>query len=188
MDKRQEIYEKSLELFISEGYDQTPLSKIAKTLGITKAGLYHYFSSKEDLLFYIHEQNLQRDLIPIIENAEKIASPKERITYLINAYTRSSMSRNPSERMLIHEMGNLSPEHRKIISMHWRRFFEIIRNTISELEESGECKKINKTFATFALIGMCRWTFNWYDPSLKDSSDEVCETYNEIFFKGILKE
>jgi TetR/AcrR family transcriptional regulator, cholesterol catabolism regulator len=188
MDKRQEIYEKALDLFISHGYDQTPLSLIAKSLKITKAGLYHYFSSKEELLFFIHEQNMKKDLIPIIEAAEKIADPKERISFIIKKYTESSMARDPSQKMLIHELGNLTPEHRAIIQDSWRRFFNIIRNTISELQNSGKSKKINETFATFALIGMCRWTFNWYDPTRNDSSQELVDTYNEIFFRGILKE
>jgi TetR/AcrR family transcriptional regulator, cholesterol catabolism regulator len=188
MDKRHEIYEKALELFISEGYEQTPLSKIAKAMGITKAGLYHYFKSKEELLFFIHEQNLRRDLLPIVEAAGKISDPKDRISYLIDSYTESSMSRDPSQRMLIHELGNLTPEHRKIILIAWRKFFDIFRDTIFELEITGRSKKINKTFAAFALIGMCRWTFNWYDPRRKDSAKEVCDTYKEIFFNGILKD
>jgi len=188
MDKRQEIYEQAIELFISQGYNQTPLSKIAKALGITKAGLYHYFSSKEDLLFFIHETNMKKDLIPIIETAEKITDPEERISFIIKKYTESSMTRDPSQKMLIHELGNLTPEHRKIIRESWRRFFNIIRDTLSELETSGKIKKINKIFATFALIGMCRWTFNWYDPTRKDSAKELCDTYSEIFFNGILKD
>ena len=41
MDRREEVYEKALELFIKEGYDHTLLSRIAKELNLTKAGLYH---------------------------------------------------------------------------------------------------------------------------------------------------
>lgn len=188
MDKREEIYEKALELFIAEGYEQTPLSRIAKALGITKAGLYYYFSSKEELLFFIHDRNIKRDLFPIIEAAEKIADPEERISYLIEHYTKASMTRDPSQRMLIHELGNLTPEHRKIITGRWRKFFDLIRYTFAELERMGKIKEFNKTFAAFALIGMCRWTFNWYDSSRGDAAEELCNTYNEIFFRGILKE
>jgi AcrR family transcriptional regulator len=188
MDKREEIYEKALELFIAKGYDQTPLSQIAKALGITKAGLYYYFSSKEELLFFIHDHNLKRDLIPIIEAAEKIGDPEKRISYLIERYTKASMTRDPSQRMLIHEIDNLTTEHRKIINEGWWRFFDLIRNTIAELESLGKVKKMNRTFAAFALIGMCRWTFNWYDPDRKESAEELCNTYNEIFFRGIFKE
>lgn len=188
MDKREEIYEKALELFIAKGYDQTPLSQIAKALGITKAGLYYYFSSKEELLFFIHDRNLKRDLIPIIEAAENIMEPEQRISFLIERYTKASLTRDPSQRMLIHEIDNLTTEHRKIINAGWWRFFDLIRNTIAELESLGKVKTMNRTFAAFALIGMCRWTFNWYDPDRKESAEELCNTYNEIFFRGIFKE
>jgi AcrR family transcriptional regulator len=188
LDRREEIYEKAMELFIAEGYDRTPLSKIAKTLGLAKAGLYHYFNSKEDLLFFIHERNLKRDLIPIMESAEKIRDPEERISYLIKEYTRASMTRDASERVLIHEVGKLKPEHRKIINQSWRRFFDLFRNSLSELEVLGKSKKINKTFAAFALIGMCRWTFYWFDAGRMESANELSDTYEEVFFRGILKE
>jgi TetR/AcrR family transcriptional regulator, cholesterol catabolism regulator len=187
MDRREEIYEKAMELFIAEGYDQTPLSRIAKALGIAKAGLYHYFNSKEEILFFIHERNLKRDLIPIMEAAEKIKEPKKRLSYLIREYTKASMAKDASQRVLVHEVGKLTPEHREVIDQSWRRFFDIIRNSISELEASDKSKKINKTFAAFAMIGMCRWTFNWYDSERKDTADELIDTYEEIFFKGILK-
>jgi len=188
VDRREEIYEKSMELFIRDGYDQTPMSKIAKSLDLVKAGLYHYFKSKEELLFFIHERNLKRDLIPIIESAEKIKAPEKRLAYLIREYTKASMARDASQRVLVHEVGKLSPEHRKIINQTWRRFFDLLRDSISELEASGKSKKINKTFAAFALIGMCRWTFNWFDNGRPESADELCGTYEEIFFRGIFKE
>lgn len=188
MDRREEIYEKAMELFIAEGYDQTPLSRIAKALGLAKAGLYHYFTSKEELLFFIHERNLKRDLIPIMEAAEKMTDPEQRLSYLIKEYTKASMARDASQRVLVHEVDKLAPEHRKIINQAWRRFFDLIRSSISELEESGKCKKLNKTFAAFALIGMCRWTFNWYNNERRGSADELVDTYQEIFFRGIFNE
>jgi len=186
VDRREEIYEKAMELFIAEGYDQTPLSKIAKSLGLVKAGLYHYFTTKEELLFFIHERNLKRDLIPVIEAAEKIKDPAGRLSYLIKEYTTASMARDASQRVLVHEVGKLTPEHRSVINQTWRRFFDLFRNSLSELEKAGRCKKINKTFAAFALIGMCRWTFNWFDTGRRESAAELCDTYQEIFFRGIL--
>ena len=188
MDRREEIYEKALELFVAEGYDQTPLSRIAKALGITKAGLYHYFKSKEELLFFIHERNVKRDLMPIIEAAEKINDPEKRISYVIRQYTDASMKRDASARVLIHEVGKLETEHREKINQIWRRFFDLIRDSLSELEALGKCKKMNKTFVAFALIGMCRWTFNWFDQERSDSGNELGDTYDEIFFRGIFKD
>jgi len=68
MDRRQEIFDTALEIFISHGYDNTPLSRIAKALGFTKANLFHYFHSKEELLFQIQVNTWKKilSLSPII--------------------------------------------------------------------------------------------------------------------------
>jgi len=51
IDRRAEIYSKSLDLFAQKGYSGTSMSMIAKALGMTKPNLYHYCSSKEDLFY-----------------------------------------------------------------------------------------------------------------------------------------
>jgi AcrR family transcriptional regulator len=187
MKKREEIYKKALELFIAEGYEETPLSRIAQALNLTKAGLYHYFKSKEELLFFIHEHNLKRDFIPIIEAAEKIPDPEERIAYFMTNYTEKALTKNAAAKVLIHEADKLRPEHRKKIKKVWRRAFDIIYNAIAELEAAGKIERVNKTFAAFAAIGMCSWTFYWFDYDRKESSRELSDIYRRIFFHGLLK-
>jgi len=188
MDRREEIYEKSLELFIENGYVQTPLSRIAEVLNLTKAGLYHYFKSKEELLFFIHEHNLKKDFIPTLEAAEKISDPQERITHFLKNYMQRSLTKNAAAKMLIQEANKLKPEHHEKIKKVWRRAFDLIYNAISELEEAGKVERVNKTFATFAAIGMCSWTFYWFDYDRKKSGAELSDTYMNIFFKGLLKD
>ena len=58
-NRRSEIYKKALDLFVNKGYDATSMSMIAKELGMSKANIYHYFSSKEDILYQLHLDDLQ---------------------------------------------------------------------------------------------------------------------------------
>ena len=186
MDKREQIYEKALELFIENGYDQTPLSQIAHELNLTKAGLYHYFQSKEELLFFLHQHNMEINFIPVLDAAEKIADPEKRIAYFLKHYTESSLTKSAAAKVLIHEINRLQPEHQKIIKKTWRRAFNILRNAISELESAGKIKGINKTFAAFAAIGMCSWTFYWFDYNRGKTGSELSDTYTKIFLNGLL--
>ena len=188
MDRREEIYSKTLELFIAEGYDNTPVSRIAEAIGLTKAGLYHYFKSKEELLFLINEYYLKKDFIPLIEEAEKISDPETRISYFLSNYVNRCMISDASARVLVHEIRRLKPEHYKEIREIWKRFFKVIRDAISELEDANKMRKVNKTFAAFAAIGMCSWTFYWFDYSRKESAAELSDTYVKIFLEGILKD
>jgi hypothetical protein len=52
--------EQLTELILERGYDNTPMSVIAKTLGMTKAGIYHHIETKEDLLYAVHRRRLIR--------------------------------------------------------------------------------------------------------------------------------
>ncbi len=185
MDKLDQICNAAMDMFIAEGYPQTPLSRIASAVGLTKAGLYHYFKSKEELLFLLHDRHLKRKFIPILEEAEKIVEPRERIAFFIRSYTKYSMAEDASARVLVHEVGNLLPPHRRIITGVWKRTLDFLRNAISEMQRQGVGKEVNTTFAAFAALGMCSWTFYWFDYDRKESADELADTYAEIFLDGL---
>jgi AcrR family transcriptional regulator len=184
MDRREEIYQKALDLFTERGYDNTPLSLIAKALGLSKGGLFHYFESKEHLLYLLHEYAVGRDMNPIINEAESIQDPEDRTRFFLQRYTEL-LARKPYVRVLIHEVGRLDPHHQKAITKVWRRAFDLVRDAIGEMEASGKAKPLDITFAAFALIGMCSWLFYWFDYSRPNSAANVSETFAEIFFKGI---
>ncbi len=184
-DRLEKICDKALELFIEEGYDQTPLSRIASELGLTKAGLYHYFSSKEELLFHIHDRHMKKVFIPILERARSVPDPGERIRFFVRSYTLEAMTRDLAPRVLVHETRKLASRHREKIEAVWRQGFDLIREALSELEAAGRIKPLNKTFATFAALGMCSWTFYWFDYARRDSAGELADTYVEIFLRGL---
>jgi AcrR family transcriptional regulator len=183
MDRRQEIYDTALAIFISHGYDNTPLSLIAKALGFTKANLYYYFQSKEELLFQIHYNYLEIYFIPILDRAEKYSEPKKRISSFMRNFTKILTS-DAAARILIHEVGRLKPEHYQKVIQTWQRGFNIVRDAISEMQAKGEGRKINKNFAAFAAVGMCCWTFYWFDYQRKESEEELADTYIKLFFEG----
>jgi AcrR family transcriptional regulator len=186
--KLDEICDIALELFIAYGYDQTPLSRIAKAIGLTKAGLYHYFSSKEELLFFIHDRHLKNILIPMLDAAERIPDPEERLAFFLKNYTKKSMTADAAARVLVHENRKLKPVHQEKIKGVWRRVFNLIRDALSEMEAMGKIRRTNKTFAAFAALGMCSWTFYWFDYDRKKSAEELADTYVQILFKGLKKD
>lgn len=48
----------AVELFASQGYANTSVQQVVEAAGVTKGALYHYFQSKDDLLFGIYERLL----------------------------------------------------------------------------------------------------------------------------------
>ena len=186
MDTKEKIYKKASELFLKQGYDNTPMSHIAKALGLSKAGLYHHYPSKENLLFDIINYFKEKDFDPVYKEAVKIPDPEERLIFFLRKYTEI-LTGSAYGRITIHEARRLKPYHFKKTEKVWRMTFDIIKNAISEMQALGKAKDINSAFAAFAVIGMCTWTFYWFDYTRKESGKELSEVFLEIFLKGITK-
>src|SRR5438876_12299390 len=57
-DKRQQIIERCANLFDSGGYHRATMQLLADEVGLGKPTLYHYFSSKTEILYAIHQQHI----------------------------------------------------------------------------------------------------------------------------------
>ncbi len=186
MKTKEEIYDGALKIIIERGYDNAPISLIAKELKLSKGGLFHYFSSKEQMLYEIIKYNIEKDYFPIIRAAEKIQDPSERLRFFLRRYIQL-LTKEPVAMVAVHEARRLNPEHLNELRKIWRELLDLISDAISELQDSDKAKNINKTFSAFSLIGMCSWLFYWFDYSRKESAEELGSTFEEIFFKGLLK-
>src|SRR5947207_8172823 len=76
------------QIFRDRGFDATSVSDIARALGLTKAGLYHHFESKEALLFEIMMFGLDKVRDEVIVPVRAIRDPEERLRQLILRHGR----------------------------------------------------------------------------------------------------
>jgi AcrR family transcriptional regulator len=183
--KQSEIYRKALDLFVKKGYDATSMSMIAKALRMSKANLYYYCSSKENLLYQIHLDDLQRRFIPILEEAEKLPDPKDRIAFFLQKFTLMCTS-SPASRVFVHEIRSLKKGHQNEIKSIWRRGYELVRGAIVELQHSGKARKFRESFLSFLGTGMVFWIVYWWDYSRQANAQELSDSLAQIFLKGLL--
>jgi AcrR family transcriptional regulator len=117
--------EQLTELILKRGYDNTPMSVIAKTLGMTKAGIYHHIETKEDLLYAVHRRAIDQMLLPVIERADLVPEPEAKLRLFLFEYAHL-MTRDPAARVLINEAHRLSPERFEEIRGVWRRGYRLV--------------------------------------------------------------
>src|SRR4030095_16331246 len=86
--RRAEICRTAAALFRDRGFDATSVSDIARALGLTKAGLYHYFESKEALLFEIISYGLERVRDEVVLPVLAIRDPEERLRQILLRHAR----------------------------------------------------------------------------------------------------
>jgi AcrR family transcriptional regulator len=173
-------------LILERGYDNTPMSAFAKALGLTKAGVYHHFESKEDLLYAVHRRNLDQWLLPIVAVIENIPDPERRLRTFMYEFALL-MTRDPSARILITEAHRLSQKRFAEIQGVWRRVYRIVRDTIISLQKSGRCRRdVDPGFAAFGAIGMCSWVLFWFDYQRQGTGKKVAATLCDIMMSGLL--
>jgi TetR/AcrR family transcriptional regulator len=185
IERKSEIYQKALELFLKKGYDATSLAMIAKRLGMSKANLYYYCPSKEGLLYQIHLDDLQRRFIPIVAEAEKISDPEDRLTLFLRKFALMCTS-SPASRVLIHEIHCLRRSHYGEITAIWKRAYKLIHKSIKELQQSGKAHKFRESFLTFLGAGMVFWIVYWFDYRRQSNAEELSDTLAQIFLHGLL--
>jgi AcrR family transcriptional regulator len=152
---------------------------------MSKANIYHYCSSKEDLFYKIHLDYLKKNFIPIIEQAEQKPDPKDRIAFFLKQLTILNAT-DKAGRVLIPDIINLDKSHHSEIVSIWRRAYDIVNNSIKELQRSGKAAKFRESFQTLLGFGMVNWISFWFDYSRQVNAEELAETLVQTFLNGLI--
>jgi AcrR family transcriptional regulator len=157
--RRAEICRAAAQIFHDRGFDATSVSDIARALGMTKAGLYHYFSSKEALLFEIMMFGLERVHDEVLVPVRAIRDPEVRLRQLIVRHARITTRARGAVTV---ETRALPPAQRLKIERRMRIYVDLVRDTIAEIAKTGRLRDVDPTVATFSLIGMILWFPRWF--------------------------
>lgn len=187
IDRTQEIYLLAAQLFVEKGVESTSLSDIANALNITKAGLYYYFESKQELVYRIVELGLDNVKNEVLDPAREIEDAEERLKFIVFNHARLAAEGNHAVIIVSHEMNSLSFTQREAIVKRRREYFEFVRDTLLEIQSDAKLNDVDMTTATFTLFGMILWLSRWYRPNGKLSVEKVCQDVCDMALKGLLR-
>src|SRR6478735_3173344 len=151
------------------------MSNIAAAVDLTKAGLYYYIESKEDLLFAIMNYAMERLETMVIEPSREIADPEARLRSIIERHGRLLTEGNKAITILTDEIEGLKPKHRKQILDRKRVYFDFVRGTLDALSTAGQLRDIDPTVATFSLFGTLLWLPRWYRSEGRLTNEQVIQ-------------
>ena len=185
--RRAEICRTAARIFRDRGFDATSVSDIARALRMTKAGLYHYFSSKEALLFEIMTFGLDRVRDEVIVPARAIQDPEARLREIVVRHARITTRARGAVAQLFDETTALPPAARKAVKQHQRTYFELVRNTLGELKGAGRLRDVDLTVAAFSIIGMILWLPRWFRQSGRLTDDQAANEIADLALAGVLR-
>jgi len=172
-------------LYRERGYERTSMSALARRAGVTAPAIYHYFSSKEDILSAFLDYTL-RDLISTVRTAIRGKTWTSKLQSFVKALVRWQLQQTPFPEAYdrIFELGqlrnSLPDEHRKHILKLEREFYEICRSIIASGIAAGEFRKVPVPPTTFAIIAMGDYILGWYRPDGPLTQTQVADLYADL--------
>ncbi|MDZ7699742.1 MAG: TetR/AcrR family transcriptional regulator [Deltaproteobacteria bacterium] len=161
----QKIIDTAAEIFHKKGYRSTTLDDVARKLGITKAAIYHYVSSKEKLLSKIYIQALENIFRNTYEIAGRDLPPDKRLELIIRNHIESIIIKSISMFSVFFTEENQLPQKEfKKIQREKKKYTEIIEAIIEEGICQNLFRAVDPKLQAFAIIGMCNWVYKWYKP------------------------
>lgn len=171
-------------LFSTKGYIETSMEDVAAASKLSKGGMYHYFNSKDDLLYFVLSGFMNLVLQNIEQDLERIASPMERIRFIIFRHVKIYTEHMHSARTLLNEVHNLSARRLNEVKSREREYFAIIARALSSYL-GPSVHKDRLRIVTFSLLGMCNWIYSWYDPKGPTGPEQLSQVIFETFTKGL---
>ena len=185
--RRAEICRAAARIFRDRGFDATAVSDIARALRMTKAGLYHYFPSKEAMLFEIMSFGMERMEDVVMRPARSIRDPEARLRHMLMQHAHIITRAEGVVAQLFHEQRALPAAMRKVVNEQERRYFHLVRDTLKELKTAGRLRDVDPSIAALSLIGMIQWMPRWFREDGPLTIDEAARDLTELGFAAVLK-
>ncbi len=160
-------------MFRDRGFDATAVSDIARALRMTKAGLYHYFPSKDAMLFEIMSFGMERMEDEVIRPAKTQRDPAKRLREMLLRHARIITRAEGAVAQLFHEQRALPAGMRQVVNQQERRYFHLVRDALKELRSAGRLRAVDPSVAALSLIGMVQWLPRWFREDGALSIDEA---------------
>lgn len=180
-------------LFRQNGYDRTSIAAIAEEVGVTAPALYWHFSSKAEILFeflrstlFSFTQDVQRDLVGVHE-------PVDRLRAFAESHTRAQLQQYDVSVVygeLIYSAAQLTRSLEKdqleeLVSLQ-RHHLDVCRGIIRDGVEAGQFEVQDDTAAAFAVINICEYVTNWFNPSGRLAVDEVARLHGDFAVRMVM--
>lgn len=170
--KRQAILREAAASFNRKGYHGTSLTEIAETLGVSKAALYTYVKSKDELLYFCHDVAMDAAIESLRLARAEGGSGLRQLCATLRHYLMRILSNEACYVVLLEEHA-LRPEHVSAIIRRRDRFEAELRSLVASGIVDGSVVPCNPKLAIFSALGMINWVQKWYAPGGSWSGEQI---------------
>ena len=174
------------ELFAREGFENVGMGRLADAVGISKAGVYHYFHAKREILDTIVVTTLDGLMESVAAATDDVNSPRDRLTAFMTAHAAYFEANYWAFTTMLVGFGGLgSRGTRELVVEQRDRYEGLLRQILQEGVDSGDFRAVHLPTASRAALSMLNWMVRWFDPSGPERATDVAARYAELLLDGL---
>ncbi|MDZ7628144.1 MAG: TetR/AcrR family transcriptional regulator [Parvularculaceae bacterium] len=170
-EKREAIVAEAAKLFALRGFDGASLAELAEACGMSKSLFYHYYPSKEAILFAVMDSHIEAlltalDAPPTDDPARALRDFARRLLHL---YAGAA----DRQKVMLYDLARLSAPERRLIVAKERKLISHVEALLASADERAQEAELRAK--TMLFFGMLNWTHTWLKPGGGLSRDDVAD-------------
>ncbi|MFV2054138.1 TetR/AcrR family transcriptional regulator [Aliiroseovarius sp. YM-037] len=185
-EKRRLILTRAARIFAEDGFDRASVSRVAQACEISKANIYHYYSSKDDILFDILGSYLSALRDRICEMDIAALPPAEQLSATVREIMLAYQGADDEHRLQASSIRYLPPAQQTVLRSYQvdlvRHVDNIIANIAPEVFD-GDKNKLRAT--TMSIYGMLNWFYMWNHGADTKAREDYADLVSKLALGGI---
>ena len=180
-----EILAHATAVFCDKGYDAASMRDLSRSSGMSLAGLYYYFESKEKLLYLIQKHTFQTILANLRKRLEGVIDPEQKLRVLIQNHVEYFLANQKAMKVLSHEDEALKNGYGGEVRAIKRQYYRICLGLVEDVMLARGLQ-FSARLAVLSLFGMMNWIYTWYNPRVDADAGALARQMSELFLNGLL--
>ncbi|MCU1300901.1 MAG: TetR/AcrR family transcriptional regulator [Candidatus Sulfotelmatobacter sp.] len=185
-DKRlSEILTHATDVFCKKGYEGASMRDLSRASGMSLAGLYYYFESKERLLFLIQKHTFTTIVQRLKSRLQGISDPEQRIRIFILNHLEYFLANQAGMKVLSHEAEALKNGFASEVAAIKREYYRICVGLLDDLKRDRGLQ-FSTRIAVLSLFGMMNWIYTWHNPKVDADAEQIAREMGDVFLRGVM--
>lgn len=183
------VLQAALDLFATQGYATTSVQQIVEAAGVTKGAMYHYFQSKDDLLFAIYDRMLSLQKRHLEEIVARGGTTTEVLRAVCIDVVETSIDLLPEGTVFFRSVHMLTEPRRSEVTRRRREYHDEFAALVAQGQTEGSVRTdVPRSVLIAHFFSDVHYLSYWYSPSGPESKTEVANQLTDLFLRSITVE
>ncbi|MFN3844555.1 MAG: TetR/AcrR family transcriptional regulator [Paracoccaceae bacterium] len=185
-EKQRGILDKAAQVFAEQGMEKASMAQIATVAHVSKALLYHYYPSKDALIFAIIITHLEGLDAAIEEEDDPTLPPQQRLRKLVGTVLENYRGADNQHKVQLNATAALSDEQKAEITALERSIVKRFSAVLDQINPTLNTRERPLLMpVTMSLFGMMNWVYMWFRDGGRISREDYADVATTLILEGI---